>query len=93
MRLTEWQQRKSLVKAAMDLRDKNETFQMLLELLEEESPLNLPMGQQGPTGDDRSYRLGLIEGYTKCLRTMKATWTAPMKAPEPIKATFRPPEE
>lgn len=92
MRLTEWQQRKSLVKAAMALKE-DETFSLLLEMLEEESPLNLPLSQQGPTGDDRSYRLGLIEGYTKCLRTMRATWITPKLSIADIKATYKPSEE
>ena len=92
MRLSEWQSVKGNLKAAEDLRDKNQTFQMILEMVTDESPLNLPLQPQGPTADDRSYRLGLIEGYHRCLKTFEASWTKPRALPEPIRARFQPPE-
>lgn len=91
MRLTEWQKTKTLVKAAQGLQ-KDEVFTILLGMLEEESPLNLPLASQGPSGDDRSYRLGLIEGYNQCLKNIRATWAGPAKFPQPLKSTFEPPE-
>jgi hypothetical protein len=92
MRLHEWQSIKGLVKAAKQLSE-NETFIQMVQVLEAESPLNLPLAAQGPTSDDRSHRLGLIEGYNQCLRNLKATCTPPLIPPEPLKARFRPPEQ
>jgi hypothetical protein len=92
MRLTQWQTSKSLVKAAMKLRE-DATFTLLLEMLEEESPLNLPLASQGPTADDRSYRLGMIEGYNKALVNMRATWTPPSPQQKPLIAKYASPEE
>lgn len=91
MRLTEWQQKKSLVKAAQTLQN-DEVFTLLMGMLEEESPLNLPLPSQGVQSDDRSYRLGLIEGYNQCLKNIRATWAGPPNLPKPLKSTFEPPE-
>lgn len=92
MRLTDWLKSKNLVKAANQLRQ-DETFSLLVGMLEEESPLNLPLASQGPTADDRSYRLGLIEGYNDCLKKIRATWTPRPPEAKQIKATYAPPEE
>lgn len=91
MRLTEWLASKNLVKAANKLRT-DETFALLVQMLEDESPLNLPLASQGPSADDRSYRLGLIEGYNDCLRKIRASWTM-RQEPKQIKATYAPAEE
>ena len=92
MRLSEWLSNKKLVKASAELR-RSETFTMLMQMLEEESPLNLPLAAQGPTGDDRSHRLGLIEGYNQCLRIIRQSGSLPILPPEPIRARYAPPEE
>lgn len=92
MRLTEWQQKKSLVKAAQNLQN-DEVFTILMGMLEEESPLSLPLPSTGVAADDRSYRLGLIEGYNQCLKNIRATWAGPTKLPQPLKSTYQPAEE
>lgn len=91
MRLTEWQRTKTLVKAAKDLQN-DEVFTILMGMLEEESPLSLPLPSTGVAADDRSYRLGLIEGYNQCLKNIRATWAGPPKLPQPLKSTFEAPE-
>ena len=92
MRLSQWQSTKGFVKAAQALQ-KNDTFVQLVEMLEAESPLNLPLAPQGPTADDRSYRLGLLEGYNLCLKNIRASYTSPVLPPEPIRARYAPAEE
>lgn len=92
MRLQQWIADKTLTRAARKLYDENKTFREMLEVLESEHPLTAPLGQQGPSADDRSYRLGLIEGYAQCLRTFAKLWSPPVPPPLPLTATFEPPE-
>jgi hypothetical protein len=91
MRLSQWQSKKGFVKSAQEL-SKNDTFMLLVEMLKEESPLNLPLPPQGVSADDRGHRLGLIEGYNLCLKNLQASYTMPQLPPEPLRARFRPPE-
>lgn len=92
MRLADWLRDKSLIKAARELAEKNSTFKQMLEVLECEHPLTAPMEQRGPSADDRSYRLGRIEGYAECLRTLRKLWSPTKKMPRELTATFEPPE-
>jgi hypothetical protein len=92
MRLQEWIQDKALVKAARDFFDKNKVFQQMVGVLESENPLTLPLGQQGPSADDRSYRLGLIEGYHTALKNLKAMWAQQPPKRSELRSTFEEPE-
>lgn len=92
MRLATWLKDKSLISAAQKLAA-NRTFQEMVKVLESESPLIAPLSPQGPTADDRSHRLGLIEGYNQCLTTLRQLWTPPEAIPPVLEATFEDPNQ
>lgn len=92
MNLQEWFKDKSHRKAARDLFDTNKTFQRMVEVLENESPLRTPLSPQGVSADDRSHRLGLIEGYEDALRKLKSLGMNVPAKPTTLQPTFEPPE-
>lgn len=92
MRLSVWLKDKSLLKAAQKLAE-NRTFQEMVRVLEEESPLRNPLPPQGPSPSDHSLRLGLIEGYNQCLTTLRQLWTPPVEAPPVLEATYEDPNQ
>lgn len=92
MRLHEWRANRNLLKAAAELHGKNEIFRRMLDVTECESPINNPLSPTGPSADDRSYRLGLIEGYALRGKIMEQLWTQPPPPLKTIKATFEAPE-
>lgn len=86
MRLHEWQQKAALIKAAKDLFDKNETFRMMMEVAQDESPVHgLPTGTTSDHQD--SCALGFIKGYHHLLDLFKAMRTQPFK-PKDVQARF-----
>ncbi len=91
MRLHEWQDNPKLLKAAAELAAKNDTFIRMMELLIAESPLKNPLPPNGVTADDRSHRLGLIEGYQQCLANIESLRT-PQRKISQIVPTYQPPE-
>lgn len=93
MRLTNWVMDKTKIKAARDLFEKNKVFKEMLDVVESEHPLAVPLSQQGPSADDRSYRLGLIEGYSECLKKWKQLWTSQPPQRTELIATYEPPNE
>ncbi len=90
MRITEFHKNKTLMKAVCQLAE-SDTFKKMRETLEDESPLKNPLSPQGPTSDDRSHRLGLIEGYDMCLKNLRLLYTIPNPPPKILEATY--PEE
>lgn len=91
MRLTDWQQQPSLLKAAQDLLDRNETFQQMMQMASEESPANLPTSI-AVTEAEHSRRLGYIEGYHHCLRVFHASCKKPVRIKE-VEARFETPKD
>jgi hypothetical protein len=93
MRLAQFISNKNLIKSARQLHDNNETFRQMVVVLENESPLAQPLAPQGVSADDRSHRLGLIEGYNLALTNLRRLWSKPPAAPTPLVATFEKPDE
>lgn len=92
MLLIEWVKNKSLVKAAKQLTD-SDTFRRMREVLEDESPLRTPLSPTGPTANDHSRRLGMIEGYQLCLSNLKMLAITPPPVPKEIEATYENPDK
>lgn len=87
MLLNEWSKNKTLTKAARQIAE-SDTFKKMREVLEEESPLRQPLSPTGPTADDRSHRLGLIEGYQHCLNNLRKLYTLPPPLPKTIEQNY-----
>lgn len=92
MTLEAFQQNKNLVRAALDLATKHETFKIMFDVVKEHSPLRTPLYGAGASPSDHSYRLGLVEGYHMAVKTLEATWALPVKPRKEIVATYPDPE-
>lgn len=92
MLLAEWLKNKTLVKAARQIFE-SDTFRQMREVLEAESPLRQSLPSLGPTSDDRSHRLGMIEGYQLCLNNLRQLAVMPPPLPKPLESTFENPDK
>lgn len=85
--LAQWIKTPSAIKHAQRLQS-TETFKEMMNVMEEEKPLNrtgLPFGAL-PT--DYAYALGMQKGYDHALKVLKAMGQTAPEPPEEIEATF-----
>lgn len=89
--LTQWRKQEKLVADAMTL-SRNPTFQMMLQVLQNEHPARNGFVSVGVSADDRAAHQAKIEGFEACInkiREMSQPWTIS----KPIVATFQPTTE
>lgn len=91
MTLAEFKSNPKLMKAAADLRV-HATYQTVVQVLDAElrrsmevSPLHLPP-------DDKSYRLGEVTGFNKCLQLLLTIANPPEPPSKQIPSTFGVPQ-
>lgn len=65
------------------------TFRAMVSVLENEHLMYLPSAL-GKEHDDKTLRLGQIEGYTICLQKLRLLSVPPQKQTEQLKETYLP---
>lgn len=90
IRLSEWQKNQSLTSAMIAL-ERNETYRMAVQLLENEHPRRLIFSPIGISPNDRIVHQAKIEGYELCLNNLAAL-SKFVKEKKDLQATFEEPE-
>lgn len=91
IRIDDWRRNKGLVEASRTFL-LSRSGQVLLDMLQNESPMELSTPEIGVSSDDRAFRLAKIEGYQLCLRRLALSAVPDTQPDEPLVETFEPPE-
>lgn len=89
--LIQWRKQEKLVTDAMTLA-RNMTFQMMIQVLQNEHPSRNGFASVGTSRDDRAAHQAKIEGYEACINKLKEM-SQPWTASKPLVATFKPPTD
>lgn len=90
MTLPEFRHNKALMREAAKLRD-DPTFKAMLDVLHSEHVMFKAHNSAGMAGDDKTLRLGQIEGYNLCQQTLLTMFEPPVKPRKEPEATFAEP--
>lgn len=85
--LAQWRKQEKLVSDAMALA-RNSTFQMMLQVLNNEHPARNGFVSVGVSADDRAAHQSKTEGYEACLNKIKEM-SLPWAISKPLVATFQ----
>lgn len=89
--LAQWRKQEKLVVDARELL-RSHTFQMMLQVLNNEHPARNGFASVGTRAEDRAAHQAKIEGYEACLNKIKELGQ-PWAISKPLVATFQPPTE
>lgn len=89
--LAQWRKQEKLVTDAMALA-RNPTFQMMLQMLNNEHPSRNGFPSIGTSPDDRAAHQAKCEGFEACINKIKEM-SQPWAISKPLVASFQPPTE
>lgn len=91
LKLEQWRKQEKLVTDAITL-SRNPTFQMMLQVLNNDHPSRNGFPSIGTSPDDRAAHQAKIEGYEACINKIKEM-SLPWAISKPPVASFQPPTE